>query len=322
MQALCFLLLLSAAGELLVSAAPSTENEPQVKQDSLDKIEEIIEKEITDHVVRAYLGVAPQFPAVSCKQIFELKPSYDSGYYWIEGPSGAEGVYCEMKGEFEERGGWMRIANTDMTDLRSQCPPGLVYDEVEDKRLCRRYSGAIVPGCVSAIFPAHAVQYSKVCGKVIGYQYFSPNAFGPAGVNPNISQIYVDGVSITHGPGIDRQHIWTFAAARDEVHQIGSHTRCPCMDFSRSFTGIIPSFVGNDYYCETGSRTYREERYYFDDPLWDGEGCEGQDMCCDRGGPWFCKELAANTTDDVELRICLNGPTEDIVLEKIKLYIQ
>ena len=30
-----------------------------------------------------------QYVAVSCKQIAELKPHYDSGYYWIKGVSGA-----------------------------------------------------------------------------------------------------------------------------------------------------------------------------------------------------------------------------------------
>ena len=30
-----------------------------------------------------------EYPAVSCKQIAELRPNYDSGYYWIKGVSGA-----------------------------------------------------------------------------------------------------------------------------------------------------------------------------------------------------------------------------------------
>ena len=34
-------------------------------------------------------GSIPENPALSCKQIAELRPYYDSGYYWIQGVSGA-----------------------------------------------------------------------------------------------------------------------------------------------------------------------------------------------------------------------------------------
>ena len=86
----------------------------------------------------------------------------------------------------------------------------------------------------------------------------------------------------------------------------------------------MPGFVGEDYYCETGSRTRVQQHYYFNDPLWDGEGCEGENECCDRGGPWFCKQLPQLTRDDIEVRVCTNsaGSDEDAVLEQIELYIQ
>ena len=61
---------------------------------------------------------------------------------------------------------------------------------------------------------------------------------------------------------------------------------------------------------------------YFEDPLWDCEGCEGENACCDRGGPWFCKQLSQTTLDDIELRVCNNDGNEDAALEQIKLYIQ
>ena len=55
------------------------------------------------------------------------------------------------------------------------------------------------------------------------------------------------GVSLTYGS--PRQHIWTFANALDEVRG-GSVTGCTCIDSSRP--NPPPSFVGNDYFCETG----------------------------------------------------------------------
>ena len=266
----------------------------------------------------------PEISAVSCKQIAELRSSYESGYYWIQGVSGAVEVYCEMgtNNTFGQSGGWMRIANVDMRNNHSQCPPGLVYNVTKGRRLCRKPS---LPGCYSTIFSTQGVEYRKVCGKVIGYQYYKTNGFGPSRFTPGINETYIDGVSLTHGS--PRQHVWSFAAAHDEFYDPGlrrTGTNCPCLHSNASFVGVIPSFVGEDYYCETGSRKKVQRRYYFNDPLWDGEGCEGVNECCDRGGPWFCKQLPQPTQDDIEMRVCTNSArsVEDTVLEQIKLYIQ
>ena len=191
----------------------------------------------------------------------------------------------------------------------------------ERRRLCPKPS--LAPGCSSTTFSTQGVGYSKVCGKVIGYQYFKTNGFGPSKYTSSlINRTYVDGVSITHGS--PQQHIWTFAAAKDEVVTTISveYTGCPCLH--PTFRGVIPGFVGEDYYCETGSRTRVQQGYYLDDPLWDGEECEGENECCDRGGPWFCKQLPQPTQDDIEMRVCINNvqTEEDTVLEQIELYIQ
>ncbi len=135
--------------------------------------------------------------------------------------------------------------------------------------------------------------------------------------------IYIDGVSITHGS--PRKHVWSLAAAVDEVYHLGGdHAICPCIDYDQTFTGTIPSFVGNDYYCETGSRGRYEAKYYFGDPLWDGQGCEGSNHCCERGGPWFCTELDSPTSDDIEIRVCTNSAAsiEDVVLQEMEFYVQ
>ena len=69
-----------------------------------------------------------------------------------------------------------------------------------------------------------------------------------------------------------------------------------------------------------------EKGYYFDDPLWDCEGYEGENECCDRGGPWFCKQLPQPTQEDIEVRVCSNSKhfVKDIhvVLEQIELHVQ
>ena len=50
-------------------------------------------------------------------------------------------------------------------------------------------------------------------------------------------------------------------------------------EFARHYaTDLIPSFVGNDYFCETGAPQGEilsggtPIAFYADDPLWDGQG--------------------------------------------------
>ena len=94
-------------------------------------------------------------------------------------------------------------------------------------------------------------------GRVIGYQYGAPDAF--IGKGTSADSRYVDGVSLTHGD--PRQHIWTFAAARDEVG-----TNCPCININQAAQDIPPpAFVGNDYFCDTGSEERHQLIFYGDD---------------------------------------------------------
>ena len=126
------------------------------------------------------------------------------------------------------------------------------------------------PGCSpDIVYTVNNINYTHVCGKIIGYQIGGTNAFGsPNTANPiNIDQHYVDGVSLTHGRN-PREHIWTFAAARDS----SANNRCPCINSTASQP---PSFVGTDYFCDTGSETAMEvtdTRFFGNDPLWDGDG--------------------------------------------------
>ena len=74
-----------------------------------------------------------------------------------------------------------------------------------------------------------------------------PDAF--VGSGASIDGPYVEGVSVTRGS--PRQHIWTFAAGIDE--QSGGSSTCPCVNGSTN-GNRIPSFIGQNYFCETGSR--------------------------------------------------------------------
>ena len=52
-------------------------------------------------------------------------------------------------------------------------------------------------GCSLALLPVQGVEYSQVCGKIIGYQDKLPEAF--RGGTRAIDDNYVDGISLTYG---------------------------------------------------------------------------------------------------------------------------
>ena len=71
--------------------------------------------------------------------------------------------------------------------------------------------------CKSVIFSSGGQSYSRVCGRVNAYQKGSTDAFQFSSNSRTLEEIYVDGVSLTHGAPGSRQHIWTFAAAYYET---------------------------------------------------------------------------------------------------------
>jgi len=222
--------------------------------------------------------------------------------------------------------GWARVANLDMRNPSQQCPGELTllnYSS-EPRRLCGR--GSLGAGCVSAVYSTYSISYSHVCGRVIGYEFISPDAFRLV-ASQTIEDAYVDGVSLTHGSPGARQHIWTFAAGILESYSPPFHPTlfCPCVNET-----FPPSFVGNDYFCESGNPgTTFTDVLYAGDPLWDGQGC-GSPPCCELSSPpgvtapWFCKQLPQATIDDIEVRICKDeGDTyEDTPVQLIELYIR
>ena len=259
-----------------------------------------------------------QNPASSCADVFQNSLSGD---YWIQTNNTLVQVYCDMtRTACNITGGWMRVANLDMTNESQQCPDRFrqVNRSTEPIRTCGRPGPA---GCVSTTFPAHGIEYSNVCGRVISYHYGSPGSL----YRQSIEEAYVDGVSLTYRTS-PRQHIWTFAAALGEGVTYPPQI-CPCTQgLSPSPAFNIPDFVGNDYFCDTGNGgIHTTNEFYTDDPLWDGQGCGGTSTCCSfNNPPWFCKQLTQPTTDDIELRLCANEDTtnEDTPIEIAEIYIR
>ena len=267
-------------------------------------------------------GLHPSFLTISCAA---LPPFFPSGYYWVRASNGsAVRVYCDMTRSCGGvTGGWMRVAELDMTNSSHQCPSGLRQRNDSDNRTCVRDSDS--PGCSSVTFSSATLEYSRVCGKIIGYQFASPDAFASTGrpSNPSINTYYVDGVSLTHGS--PRKHIWTLAAAHNEDD--GLQLNCPCTNNNTASRATQPpAFVRNDYFCDTGSSTRSTtNNFNADNPLWDGAGCQSLNTCCSfNNPPWFYKQLPQPTTDDIEMRACRDedASNEDIAIEMVEIYIQ
>ena len=219
--------------------------------------------------------------------------------------------------------GWRRVAFINMTDTSYNCPTGLILTSYS-KRTCGR-SHTIRRGCSSTTFSVGGLPYSRVCGKIRGYQFGTGRTFwGYINHNQGINGYYVDGVSLTHGGAYSRQHIWTFAAGLTEGSTSYPSNKCPCdtHDYDR-----VPAFVGDDFFCESGLNSPWSDQYilYSDDVLWDGQNCTSTSTCCQLNNPpWFTKNLTSATSDDIELRICTSRQPryDDVPLEFIELYVQ
>ena len=269
-------------------------------------------------------------PALSCEEVAQSKPRQLPSYQWIKNSTfDPVMVYCTAATQCCTQGdvGWMKVADFDMSDPHQDCPPGF-QERSAPSRCCGRTLN--MGGCQSMVFQTQGVTYSKVCGWVIGYQYGSPSGFYTPGAGSNrnsIDHVYLEGVSITHGSS-PRKHIWSFANGLMEADGYnGNRHICPCASTNSQMQQYIPSFVGNDYFCETGATTSWTVNTFYtpSDPLRNGSGCSGTNTCCTFNNPlWFCKELSQSTTDDIEVRLCAdqNGPDEDSLIHLIELYVK
>ena len=217
--------------------------------------------------------------------------------------------------------GWTRIAYLNMSDPAQSCPSPLTEFSSGSKRVCFRNQSS-VGSCDSVMYSNSQGEYSQVCGRIIGYQYGNPHGFYPYhSQGYSIDTYYMDGISVTHGQS-PRQHIWTFAAGWSEGDDHGS---CPCG--SPTSQATIPPYIGNDYFCETGTIPDAIlNTFYPDDPLWDGEGC-GPGHSCEctlHSPPWFKVQLTNSTNDDIEVRSCSYQGTgrKNVGIESIELYVK
>ena len=280
---------------------------------------------ILDGPSRVYCGM--NYTGSSCEDIYNNNPetSNKSGYYRI---NDNQWTYCNMtaftNNDFITTcagvgGGWRRIVNIDISS-GDDCPGAWRKATQSGVSFCRETFDDQTEVCSSASFSTNGISYQRVCGRARGYQKGDTVAFygtQPAYGN-TIDGSYVSGLSITYSSN-PRQHIWTFASGRGERYN--NICNCPCSVYGGYGA---PSFVNNNYYCESGS-VYRPDyyAYFLNDTLWDGAGCI--DSCCDdTTQPWFYHQLNQATQEDIEARICDEGPFSRMatLIDQLELYIQ
>ena len=224
--------------------------------------------------------------------------------------------------------GWRRVVYLNMSDPSQQCPS--VWREITSPfRVCGRRSTSR-GSCEGLTYSTGSEQYDQVCGRIIGYQSGTPDGFGgdaTIGPSSSIDGYYLDGVSVTYGS--PRQHIWSFAGGLDEGNPgppyVSYPYTCPCVPGS---TSGPPSFVGQNYFCESGITRWNTRTLIFwpnGDLLWDGQGCGPTSSCCTfNSPPWFNVQLSSPTTDDIEVRICGNeaNHNEDVPIQLVELYVK
>ena len=277
---------------------------------------------ITDGPSKVFCGMT--YTGSSCEDIYNNNPETGdkSGYYRI---NDNQWTYCNMtaiaSGILSSCAGvggeWRRIAKIDIS-RGDNCPSGWRIDTYSGVSFCR-----VVPdsrfACSSSFFSTNGTSYQRVCGKARGYQKGGVLGFHWAVAGQTIDGFYADGLLITYNSS-SRQHIWTFTSGRYD-----NRSDC-CNCYCAAYPGYSPpSYVGTDYYCESG--TYRgisAPGYYFDDPLWDGSGCFASSCCNNPTQPWFYQELSGTTASDIEARICssYDFSSGSVLIDQLELYIQ
>ena len=302
----------------------STSNDNDLKE-KVDQLNSVIRNEVQTQISAILLVVqellvlhndTADLPT-SCQQIKAQNPNSPSGVYLTVPANGGSAIYtyCNMDTLCGSGGGWTRLAYLDMSDATQSCPSGFRLYQSGGVRACGRpvsNNGS----CVSVQFPSNDISYSQVCGRVVGYQYGSPDAvYDFHGSNRNnLNGDYIDGVSITHGS--PRQHVWTLMADNGAPN-------CPCAS-----NNLPQSFIGNHYYCEAASTSCcGNTSLYTSDPLWDGQGCySSETACCSAPGlPWFHRDYGNTTTTDyIELRVCADQETtdEDAPVSFYEIYVK
>ena len=262
-----------------------------------------------------YLGMTSRYPATDCAELLQTNPNTPSGFYWIQGSSTQ--VWCNMELACGPNSitGWARVGFLNLSDSTVDCPnvDGFqLQTSTNGVRYCERV--AAYSGCEEHIFQTDGLSFDRVCGRVTGIQIGTADVFqGPNDIN----MPYVDGVSLTYGND-PRQHLWTFIGYYSALYP-----ECPC---STGSTRTPFDFIGQNYFCESGTNTenFPGTTVFDQDLLWDGQMCTNTEVPCCNGAPWFYRSLGKTVSEDISFRLCSDqgGMDEEMGFTLVEIYVQ
>ncbi len=277
----------------------------------------------------------------TCATLKEDNPSLESGYYTLLAANGSVvHGYCDMTLICGGVMGWMRVAHLDTRNVTASCPEGFLsnkttfanYNPLNEScqldylRTCVMESD-LPHSCSSTIYPT-GIDYSKVCGRIIGYQFGSPDGFiipesDDKIIHSDLSRPYVDGVTLTYGT--QQHHIWTFAAAynKEVLPDL-----CYCdqneniTDTNENITDRL-GFIGEHYFCDSAVGQGKPEPRLYINPLWDGHRCDDESSACCSSGPWFYQQLPLETNNEIQMTMCRDESRseEDIGIQIVDILI-
>ena len=158
-----------------------------------------------------------------------------------------------------------------------------------------------------------------------GYQRGTPYAFYDC-YGVKLSQSYLDGVIFKRYDVSTKkgEHVWSYAGGRSDKYK--SNSACPCNKGAIE-TAKPPSFVGNNYYCESGTSKTKLTKYDFfpNDPLWDGKGFNNLEGPCRKDMmPYFKRTYDSAITDDISVSLCRVSyeSEQDVYLEGYGIFVK
>ena len=258
---------------------------------------------------------------VTAKVVAELMESIQTLYNTVEMLSEQVALCLESKNSSNSTNtcnGEFRIIASFNTTNGDSCPDGLhtVTNPDNGQIACGR---SVIYGCTSLTFTVDT-PYTCVRGRLRGYQQGSPEAFSKSILSPSLTvdSHYLDGISITHGAS-PRTHLWSYAAGVSEDHA-NNRYRCPCSVANPSDRPSLPDFIEEHYYCELVTGII-PGTIFWDDPLWDGDGCmSAGNECCNHSGE-FTREIPVSS-DAIEVRFCGEGlSTADVLVNQLEISV-
>ena len=250
----------------------------------------------------------------SCALRYKNNPKLKSGTYKLTINGKKQSVYCHMGPLCGVKAGWTRVGSFYGSGY-AKCP----NDEFVPHKLTYGLHVCGASGsCASVPLETYGMTYTDVCGKVEGHQAGATVAFDS---KADINSPYLSGVSITRtvtGPE-KRRHVFSLAAG--EAEKSTSRYACPC---NAGATHKPPTFVGDDYYCESGSADVpTSTKILQDDVLWDEYHLQHAEVKCKKSlMPWFKRSISPATSDQLELRLCKIKHKTNVYLINFAIYIR